>query len=186
MSRRLKLLAAAVTAVAAVTAAVVVDTDGNGSGDRPAAVESALPRGACDKVASPRGSDGNRRHGHEPVRDRGEARQLAPAGETGCLRAGVYRGRVKIRKGGARRTRRRRSEAPRVSAQPCGGGSTWPTARTTSWSGSSSSTGATARTCPARRSTGTTPCFGTTTSRPATRPSASCSAPGSTAARGAR
>jgi Right handed beta helix region len=100
MSRRLKLLAAAGTAVAALTAAVVVDTDGNGSGDRPAAVEAALPRGACDKVASPRGSNRNRGTAASPYATVGKLANSLRAGETGCLRAGDYRGRVKIRKGG--------------------------------------------------------------------------------------
>jgi hypothetical protein len=92
-------LAAAGTAVAAVAAAVVVDTDGNGSGDRPA-VEAALPRGACDKVASPRGSNENRGTAASPYATVGKLANSLRAGETGCLRAGVFRGRVKIRKGG--------------------------------------------------------------------------------------
>ena len=95
-------LAAAVAASITVAVAAIVDTDGTGSGGAPGAVESALPRGACDKVASPRGSNrnsGTARSLYETVAKL--ANSLRP-GQTGCLRAGEYRGRVSIRKGGAR------------------------------------------------------------------------------------
>jgi len=49
----------------------------------------AAPAAACDKFASPRGSNVVAKL----------ANSLRP-GETGCLRAGVYRGRIKVRKGG--------------------------------------------------------------------------------------
>ena len=66
------------TAVVAgmLTAAVVAVTAGPASA-------------ACDKFASPRGSNVVAKL----------ANSLRP-GQTGCLRAGVYRGRIKIRKGG--------------------------------------------------------------------------------------
>jgi len=92
------------TVVAAVTVAVVaiVGTDGTGSRDRSGAAEAALPRGACDKVASPRGSNTNRGTAAKPYATVGKLANSLRAGETGCLRAGDYRGRVTIRKGGAR------------------------------------------------------------------------------------
>src|SRR5687768_14139390 len=101
MSRRLKPLVAAVAIVAVATAAVaVVDTNGTGPNDRPGATEAALPRGVCDKVASPRGSNANRGTATSPYATVGKLANSLRAGETGCLRAGVYRGRVKVRKGG--------------------------------------------------------------------------------------
>src|SRR4029078_13399210 len=51
----------------------------------------AAPAAARDQVASPRGSNVVAKL----------ANSLRP-GQTGCLRAGVYRGRVKIRQGGRR------------------------------------------------------------------------------------
>jgi hypothetical protein len=78
----------------------LVDTDGTRSKEGP--VTAALPRGACDKVASPRGSNGNPGTAANPYATVGKLANSLRAGETGCLRAGVYRGRVKVRKGGAR------------------------------------------------------------------------------------
>ena len=99
MSRRLKLLVAAGTAVAALTGAVaVVDTDGTRS--REPAGATALPRGVCDKVASPRGSNGNRGIPTSPYRTVAKLANSLRPGETGCLRAGVYRGQVKVVRGG--------------------------------------------------------------------------------------
>ena len=100
-STALKLLAVTATVVAAVTVAVVA-TDGTGSRDRSGAAEAALPRGACDRVASPRGSNRNRGTAAKPYASVGKLANSLRAGETGCLRAGDYRGRVTIRKGGAR------------------------------------------------------------------------------------
>jgi nitrous oxidase accessory protein NosD len=94
-------LIAGVAAVAAVIAAVaVVGTDGTRSGERPGV--AALPRGACDKVASPRGSNSNRGSAARPYATVGKLANSLRPGQTGCLRAGVYRGRVKVRKGGRR------------------------------------------------------------------------------------
>ena len=53
------------------------------------AVAAAPAGAACDKFASPRGSNVVAKL----------ANSLRP-GQTGCLRAGVYRGRVRVRKGG--------------------------------------------------------------------------------------
>jgi nitrous oxidase accessory protein NosD len=65
-----------IVAAAAITTPVV------------AIVRNEPSRGVCDRVASPRGSVAKL------------ANSLRP-GQTGCLRAGVYRHNVKIRKGGA-------------------------------------------------------------------------------------
>jgi hypothetical protein len=93
-------LALAAIVVAAVTAVVVavVDTDGTQSGEPPRL--AALPKGACDRVASPRGSNGNRGTATSPYATVAKLANSLRAGQTGCLRAGVYRGRVKVSKGG--------------------------------------------------------------------------------------
>ena len=79
--------AAAVAAAVAVTTVVALADGGDGSQPAPPASAARL----CDKDASPR--------------DSGAVAELANslrAGQTGCLRGGVYRGRVKIRRGGGR------------------------------------------------------------------------------------
>jgi hypothetical protein len=100
--RGIKLLAAAAVVVAAVTVAVVavVDTDGTRTSDRLGGAESAR-LAACDKVASPRGSNRNRGTAAHPYATVAKLANSLRPGESGCLRAGVYRGRVKVRKGGA-------------------------------------------------------------------------------------
>jgi parallel beta-helix repeat protein len=97
----IKLLAvsAAVMAAVAVAVVAVVDTDGTRSGERPGT--AVLARGACDKVASPRGSNTNRGTASKPYATVAKLANSLRPGQSGCLRAGVYRGRVKIRKGGA-------------------------------------------------------------------------------------
>jgi nitrous oxidase accessory protein NosD len=95
MSTRLKQLVAAGVVVAVGTAAIaVVDTNGTHS------EEATLSRGACDRVASPRGSDRNRGTAAKPYASVAKLANSLRPGQTGCLRAGVYRGRVKIRRGG--------------------------------------------------------------------------------------
>jgi hypothetical protein len=93
-------LAATATVVAALTVAVVavVDTDGTRSREQSGAAGPS--RGACDKVASPRGSNANRGTATNPYATVGKLANSLRAGQTGCLRAGVYRGRVTVRKGG--------------------------------------------------------------------------------------
>jgi nitrous oxidase accessory protein NosD len=70
-----------------VAVVAIVRIDGTRSEDGVGAARSS----ACDRVASPRGSN--------PV---GKLANSLRPGETGCLRAGVYRHRVKIRRGGVR------------------------------------------------------------------------------------
>ena len=57
-------------------------------------------REACDKVASPRGSDADRGTAAQPYRTVRKLANSLRAGQAGCLRAGVYRGRVAVRRGG--------------------------------------------------------------------------------------
>ena len=85
-----RLLAITAVGLAAAAAAVValVGTDDTEPADQPVAKPSSR---VCDKVAS---------KPHATVAKL--ANSLRP-GQTGCLRAGVYRGRVKIRRGGAAR-----------------------------------------------------------------------------------
>jgi hypothetical protein len=59
-------------------------------------------REACDKVAAPRGSNADRGTAAHPYATVGKLANSLRPGQTGCLRAGVYRGRVKVRKGGRR------------------------------------------------------------------------------------
>ena len=81
-------------------AALVLGGIGLGGSDKPPR-EAALAKGVCDKVASPRGSDRNRGSAGRPYATVGKLASSLRRGQTGCLRAGVYRGGVKIRKGGA-------------------------------------------------------------------------------------
>ena len=80
-------------------AALVLGVVGIGGSDQPPR-EAALSRGVCDKVASPRGSDRNRGTEADPYATVAKLANSLRRGQTGCLRAGVYRGRVKIRRGG--------------------------------------------------------------------------------------
>ena len=110
---------------------------------------------------SPRRSAPTRTPARSPSRTRPSsklANSLSP-GQTGCLRAGVFQGDVKVNKGGAAgradhdhqlpgRARDRRRPLPGRRARP-----------TTSRSRASTSTGATRTTCRARRSTATTSTF---------------------------
>jgi parallel beta helix pectate lyase-like protein len=85
--------------VAAATAAVValVGMDDKRPRDRSVATPSSS---ACDKVASPRGSNRNRGTATRPYATVGKLANSLRPGQTGCLRAGVYKGRVKVRRGG--------------------------------------------------------------------------------------
>ena len=97
---RLVAAAAVVVAAVAIAIAVVVDTDGTDSGGGTGA---PVASGAgCDRVASTRGSDSNRGTAGRPYETVAKLANSLRPGETGCLRAGVYRGRVKISKGGRR------------------------------------------------------------------------------------
>jgi len=89
-------LAIAATIVAAVAALAMVV--GGGSGGEPGS--SASSGRGCDRVASPRGSDANRGTKARPYATVGKLANSLRPGQTGCLRRGVYRGRVKVRKGG--------------------------------------------------------------------------------------
>lgn len=64
------------------------------------AVTASPSEAACDKVASPRGSDAKRGTATAPYATVGKLANSLRPGQTGCLRAGVYRGRITIRKGG--------------------------------------------------------------------------------------
>ena len=55
---------------------------------------------ACDKVASTRGSDRDRGTAARPYATVGKLANSLRPGQTGCLRGGVYRGRVEVRRGG--------------------------------------------------------------------------------------
>jgi parallel beta-helix repeat protein len=80
--------ARATTVIAAMLTATVV-------------AATAAPAGAaCDKFASPRGSNANRGTAGHPYATVGKLANSLRPGQTGCLRAGTYRGRIKVRKGG--------------------------------------------------------------------------------------
>ncbi len=151
-----------------------------------AAVAAGPSWAACDKVTSPRGSNaargtaahpyatiGKLAHSLRPGRTAALARQRLPRPGEGCGEAGRGGRATMAAASGARvtvrATARGRQREPRRLQARC----TW-------------TAGQTARRCPARRSTGTTSCSATTTSRHATRRSASCSAPTVTATRAAR
>jgi hypothetical protein len=65
------------------------------------AVESARPRPACDKVASPLGSNGNAGTTTRPYATVEKLAGSLKPGQTGCLRAGFYQRDVKLTKGGS-------------------------------------------------------------------------------------
>jgi parallel beta helix pectate lyase-like protein len=65
-----------------------------------AAATSGPARAACDKVASLRGSNADRGTAAHPYATVGKLANSLRPGQTGCLRTGVYRGRIKVRKGG--------------------------------------------------------------------------------------
>jgi hypothetical protein len=96
MTRTVKLLAAVAAAAAAATAVVALAKTDDGP-----APEASAAR-LCDKFASPRGSNAGRGTAARPYRTVARLANSLRAGETGCLRGGVYRGRVKIRRGGRR------------------------------------------------------------------------------------
>jgi hypothetical protein len=55
----------------------------------------------CSKFASARGSNANAGTAGRPYRTVGKLANSLRPGQTGCVRAGVYRGNVKVRRGGA-------------------------------------------------------------------------------------
>jgi parallel beta-helix repeat protein len=96
MTRTVKLLVAVAAAAAAATAVVALaQTD---DGPAPEASAGRL----CDRFASPRGSNAGRGTAARPYRTVARLANSLRPGETGCLRGGVYRGRVKVRRGGRR------------------------------------------------------------------------------------
>ena len=96
MTRTVKLMSAAVAAAAAVTAVVALAKTDE---DSPTGASAAR---LCDRFASPRGSNANGGTQSRPYRTVAKLANSLRPGQTGCLRAGVYRGRVKIRRGGRR------------------------------------------------------------------------------------
>ena len=95
-TRTVKLFAAAVALTAAGTAVVALaSTD-----DAPDTAASAAR--LCDRFAAPRGDDAGRGTAARPYRSVATLANSLRPGQTGCLREGVYRGRVKIRRGGRR------------------------------------------------------------------------------------
>ena len=64
------------------------------------ATEATLSRVACDRVASPLGSNSNVGTLTKPFATVEKLANSLKAGQTGCLRAGVYQRDVKITKGG--------------------------------------------------------------------------------------
>jgi hypothetical protein len=95
-ARTVKLTAAALAAAAAVTAVVAL-----------ARTDDAPDRAAsharvCDRYAAPSGSDADRGTRSRPYRTVAKLANSLRPGKTGCLREGLYRGRVKIRRGGRR------------------------------------------------------------------------------------
>jgi hypothetical protein len=87
---------ATLVATAAVVVAAVVGTNGSEEPSR----GGALSARSCDHFASLRGSDRDRGTASEPFATVAKLANSLRPGQTGCLRAGVYRGRVKITRGG--------------------------------------------------------------------------------------
>jgi hypothetical protein len=83
-----------VAGIAAACAGVVLGDGEDGDGARAA-------NAACDRFASPHGSDRNRGTLGRPFRTVRRLARSLRAGQTGCLRQGTYRGRLTIRHGGA-------------------------------------------------------------------------------------
>jgi hypothetical protein len=81
-------------------AAIVVALFGMDVAYSPGAIEAAKPPRACDKVASPLGSNSNPGSLSKPYLTVEKLAGSLSRGETGCLRAGVYQRDVEIRKGG--------------------------------------------------------------------------------------
>ncbi len=84
----------------AVTAAVVAFL-GSEVTRSPGAVEAAKPKAACDKVASPLGSNSNSGTVTNPYLTVDKLAGSLRSGQTGCLRAGVYQRDVEVKKGGS-------------------------------------------------------------------------------------
>jgi hypothetical protein len=92
----------AVVAAAAAAAAVVALVSTNGGEGSSAPIEATRSSEACDKVASPRGSDANPGTPAKPYLSVEKlANSLRPA-QAGCLRAGTYERDVRVTNGGAR------------------------------------------------------------------------------------
>ena len=79
-------------AVAAAVAAALVAIVGMDDSESGVQREAALARGVCDKVASPRGSDGNRGTAARPYATVTKLANSLRPGETGCLRAATTGG----------------------------------------------------------------------------------------------
>ena len=92
-------LAGAAALLAALAASIVAVVDGDHAARTAAPVGAAR---ACDKVASRSGSDRNPGTRAEPYATVGKLAASLRPGQTGCVRAGVYRHNVKVRRGGAR------------------------------------------------------------------------------------
>ena len=84
----------------AVTAAVVLAFVGMEVTRSQGAIDVTQSRPACDKVASPLGSDFNSGSAAKPYATADRLANSLQAGQTGCLRAGVYQGDVKFLDGG--------------------------------------------------------------------------------------
>ena len=87
----LKFLAAAMVVVAFVCTEVQLSRGATGA---------SMSRVACDLVASPLGSNSNVGSLTKPFATVEKLASSLKAGQTGCLRAGVYQRDVKITKGG--------------------------------------------------------------------------------------
>jgi hypothetical protein len=81
-------------------AAIVVALFGMDVAYSPGAIEAAKPPRACDKVASPLGSNSNSGSLSKPYLTVEKLASSLSRGETGCLRAGVYQRDVEFRRGG--------------------------------------------------------------------------------------
>ena len=82
-------------------AAVVVALLGMEAAHSTGAIEAARPKVPCHKVASPLGSNGHSGTPAKPYLTVDKLASALKAGQTGCLRAGVYQRDVEITKGGS-------------------------------------------------------------------------------------
>src|SRR5215207_11377514 len=65
------------------------------------AIAAGPSAAACDKVAAPRALNTERGSAQQPYASVGKLANALRPGQTGCLRRGVYRGRVTVKRGGS-------------------------------------------------------------------------------------
>jgi hypothetical protein len=94
-------LATAALALVLVVAVAATGRDGAGAPDPTFSPRAARPSAACDRYASPRGSNANRGRFSAPFAGAQKLLDSLRAGQTGCLRAGTYTvGELRVHRSG--------------------------------------------------------------------------------------